>query len=218
MGGARDRHGRGRAQASSRTRPARRGWSSAMAATTSSAPRIDADAKIVEMPRPAGVVLALTPVDQPGRHRLLQDAAGADDAQRGHRQPAPAGREAAPPTPRASSPRRPRRAGAPDGVVQVVEEPTIPLIEALMADRAHRRDRRHRRRRRSCRPPIARAIPAIGVGPGQRAGAGRRHRRPRARPAKLIVASKSFDNSILCTNESCVIVEDAVADALPDAS
>ena len=35
-------------------------------------PRIDPDAKIVSLPRPAGVVLALTPSTNPVAQRLLQ--------------------------------------------------------------------------------------------------------------------------------------------------
>ena len=54
-------------------------------------PRIDAAAKIVELPRPAGVIFALDPRHQPDRHRLFQDLAGADDAQRHHPQPASRG-------------------------------------------------------------------------------------------------------------------------------
>src|SRR3712207_7075855 len=53
--------------------------------------------------------------------------------------------------------------------------------------------------------------PAIGVGPGNvpvlvdvTADL------PRA--AEKLVASKAFDNSVLCTNESVLIVEEAVAD------
>jgi acyl-CoA reductase-like NAD-dependent aldehyde dehydrogenase len=103
-------------------------------------------------------------------------------------------------------------AGAPDGCLQVVTEPTVPLIEALMGDpetdlivatggtavvRAAYRS----------------GTPALGVGPGnvpvlvdatadvQRA-------------AKSLADSKAFDNSILCTNESTVIVEDSIADRL----
>src|SRR6476469_1333767 len=55
--------------------------------------------------------------------------------------------------------------------------------------------------------------PAIGVGPGNvpvlvDATA------DLARAARCIVDSKSFDNSILCTNESVLIAEERIADAL----
>jgi acetaldehyde dehydrogenase/alcohol dehydrogenase len=103
-------------------------------------------------------------------------------------------------------------AGAPDGCIQIVEEPTIPLIEALMAD-----------------PgtdvivatggsAVVRAAyhsgnPALGVGPGNvpalvdaSADIGR--------AAQCLVDSKAFDNSILCTNESTLIAEERIADRL----
>jgi acyl-CoA reductase-like NAD-dependent aldehyde dehydrogenase len=88
----------------------------------------------------------------------------------------------------------------------------VPLIDALMTDE-----------RTSVivatgGSPVVRAAyssgtPAIGVGPGNvpvlvDATA------DLAKAAKRIVESKSFDNSILCTNESVLIVEDSVADGL----
>ena len=102
-------------------------------------------------------------------------------------------------------------AGAPDGCIQVVEEPTIPLIEALMSDpttdvilatggvavvRAAYRS----------------GNPAIGVGPGN-VPALVDHTADLAAAAERLIDSKSFDNSILCTNESCVIVEERCAEA-----
>jgi acetaldehyde dehydrogenase/alcohol dehydrogenase len=101
-------------------------------------------------------------------------------------------------------------AGAPDGCIQVVEEPTIPLIEALMSDpttdvilatggvavvRAAYRS----------------GNPAIGVGPGN-VPALVDHTADIAQAARLLADSKAFDNSILCTNESCAIVEERCAD------
>ncbi len=95
--------------------------------------------------------------------------------------------------------------------MQVVEEPTIPLIEALMSDpttdvilatggvavvRAAYRS----------------GNPAIGVGPGN-VPCLVDHTADLAAAAERLMDSKSFDNSILCTNESCVIVEERCADA-----
>ena len=95
-------------------------------------------------------------------------------------------------------------AGAPDGVIQVVESRRSPLVEALMADpvtdvivatggtavvrAAHRSGN-----------------PALGVGPGNvpvlvDATA------DSATAARRIADSKAFDNSVLCTNESVLIV------------
>jgi acyl-CoA reductase-like NAD-dependent aldehyde dehydrogenase len=93
----------------------------------------------------------------------------------------------------------------------VVEEPTIPLIEALMSDpevdvivatggtavvRAAYRS----------------GNPSLGVGPGN-VPALVDATADVERAAWCLAESKSFDNSILCTNESTVIVEDRVADA-----
>src|SRR5438552_9299559 len=102
-------------------------------------------------------------------------------------------------------------AGAPDGVIQVVDEPSVPLIEALMSDE-----------RTSVivatgGVPVVRAAyssgnPAIGVGPGN-VPALVDATADLAAAARHLMDSKSFDNSILCTNESCAIVEAACADA-----
>ncbi len=102
-------------------------------------------------------------------------------------------------------------AGAPDGVIQVVDEPSVPLIDALMTDER------------------TSVIVATGGVPVVRAayssGNARDRRRDRAtcpvlvdatadlaEAARRIVDSKSFDNSILCTNESVLIVEERAAD------
>jgi len=172
-------------------------------------PRIDAERRIVQVPRPAGVVLALTPSTNPvstvyfkillslmtrnavvlSPHPFAKDCC-ADAASR-------LGEAAV-------------AAGAPDGVVQVVDEPSIPLIDALMTDE------RTDVILATGGAPVVRAAyssgnPAIGVGPGNvpvlvDATA------DLARAATKLVDSKAFDNSVLCTNESVVIVEERVAD------
>ncbi|MGH2873375.1 MAG: aldehyde dehydrogenase family protein, partial [Solirubrobacteraceae bacterium] len=101
-------------------------------------------------------------------------------------------------------------AGAPDGCVQVVEEPTIPLIEALMADPGT--DLILATGGNAVvRAAYSSGTPSLGVGPGNvpvliDASADVAH------AAACLVESKSFDNSILCTNESTAIVEEAVAE------
>ena len=173
--------------------------------------QVDAEAKIVAVPEAGRRRARAHAVDQPDRHRLLQGAAGADDAQRGRRLAAPArardvGRG------RAACSRGPRStAGAPDGCLQVVEEPTIPLIEALMADRgvdvivATGGTAVVRAAYRS-------GNPALGVGPGN-VPALVDATADVAQAAACLADSKAFDNSILCTNESVAIVEERVADA-----
>src|ERR1700745_120470 len=94
-------------------------------------PRIDGDAKIVEVPRPAGVVLALTPSTNPVATVFFKCLLALMTRSVGVLSPQPGGGEccadAARPLAAAAV-----AAGAPDGVIQVVDEPSVPLIEALM--------------------------------------------------------------------------------------
>lgn len=165
-------------------------------------PTVDESRKMLKVPRPAGVVLALTPSTNPistlnfkvlialmtrnaivvsphpGAHDCSVDAA--------HKLA-----EAA------------HAAGAPDGCIQVVEQPSIPLIEEFMASP-----------KTSVilatggtamvRAAYSSSNPAIGVGPGNAPV----YVDPSAdipSAAQRIVDSKSFDNSVLCTNDSVVI-------------
>jgi acyl-CoA reductase-like NAD-dependent aldehyde dehydrogenase len=175
---------------------------------------VDEAAKVVSVPRPAGVVLALTPSTNPvatvyfkillalltrnaiviSPHPFAKSVCA--DAARTMAQAAVA-------------------AGAPDGCVQVVDEPSIPLINALMTD-----PRTSVVLATGGTPMVRSAYhsgnPALGVGPGNvpvlvDATA------DIAAAARRIVDSKAFDNSILCTNESVLIVEEKVAPALVSA-
>jgi acetaldehyde dehydrogenase/alcohol dehydrogenase len=172
--------------------------------------QVDAAAKIVSVPKPAGVVLALTPSTNPiatvyynvvvalmGRNAVVVS-------------PHPLARkvsaEAAHLLAQAAV-----SAGAPDGCLQVVEEPTIPLIEALMADGAVDVIVA------TGGTAVVRAAyrsgnPALGVGPGN-VPALVDATADVARAASCLADSKAFDNSILCTNESVAIVEERVAAA-----
>ncbi len=173
--------------------------------------RIDAERRIVEVPRPAGVVLALTPSTNPVSSVYFKVLLSLMTRNAIVVSPHPSARACCVDAARLLADAA-VRAGAPDGCIQVVEEPTIPLIEALMSDvttdvivatggsavvRAAYRS----------------GNPAIGVGPGNvpvlvDATA------DLARAARCIVDSKAFDNSVLCTNESVLIAEDRIADAL----
>jgi acyl-CoA reductase-like NAD-dependent aldehyde dehydrogenase len=171
--------------------------------------RIDADAKIVELPRPAGVVLALTPSTNPIATVYFKVLLALMTRNAVVVSPHPLAREVSVDAAKHLA-RAAVAAGAPDGCIQVVEEPTIPLIEALMSDpttdvilatggvavvRAAYRS----------------GNPAIGVGPGN-VPALVDHTADLAQAARLLADSKAFDNSILCTNESCAIVEERCAD------
>ena len=173
--------------------------------------RIDEERRIVEVPRPAGVVLALTPSTNPVCSVYFKVLLSLMTRNAVVVSPHPMARECCVDAARLLADAA-VRAGAPDGCIQVVEEPTIPLIEALMSDEttdvivATGGSAVVRAAYRS-------GNPAIGVGPGNvpvlvDATA------DLARAARCIVDSKSFDNSILCTNESVLIAEERIADAL----
>jgi acyl-CoA reductase-like NAD-dependent aldehyde dehydrogenase len=174
-------------------------------------PRVDAEAKIVEVPRPAGVVLALTPSTNPVATVFFKSLLALMTRSVVVLSPHPLASQCCADAARTLAAAA-VGAGAPDGVIQVVDEPSVPLIDALMTDE-----------RTSVivatgGVPVVRAAyssgtPAIGVGPGNvpvlvDATA------DLARAARRIVDSKSFDNSILCTNESVLIVEELAATAL----
>src|SRR6201981_1996898 len=174
-------------------------------------PRFDPAAKVVEIPRPAGVVLALTPSTNPVASVYFKALLALMTRSAVVISPHPQARECCAAAARTLE-HAAGAAGAPDGVIQVVDHPSVPLIDALMTDE-----------RTSVivatgGSPVVRAAyssgtPAIGVGPGNvpvlvdaTADLGK--------AAKRIVDSKSFDNSILCTNESVLIVEEAAAATL----
>jgi acyl-CoA reductase-like NAD-dependent aldehyde dehydrogenase len=174
-------------------------------------PRVDPAAKIVEVPRPAGVVFALTPSTNPIATVMFKCLIALMTRSVVVISPHPLARECCADSARTLADAA-VAAGAPDGVIQVVDEPSVPLINALMTDE-----------RTSVivatgGVPVVRSAhssgtPALGVGPGNvpvlvDATA------DLAKAAKRIVASKAFDNSILCTNESVLIVEEAAASTL----
>ncbi len=165
--------------------------------------------KLVELPRPAGVVLALTPSTNPVSTVYFKVILALMTRNAVVVSPHPFAKECCADAARALG-EAAVAAGAPDGVVQVVEEPSVPLIEALMTD--ERTDVILATGGGAVvRAAYSSSNPAIGVGPGNvpvlvDATA------DLARSAKKLVDSKAFDNSILCTNESVLIVEESVAD------
>ena len=173
--------------------------------------RIDEALKIVEVPKPAGVVFALVPSTNPvstlffkvvlcllTRNAVVLGAHPAAIA---------CCKDAAQTLAKAAE-----AAGAPKGIIQIVPEPDLDVIGFIMGS-----------------PktdvilatggtPMVRAAyssgnPALGVGPGN-APAYVDASADIDRAAKCLADSKSFDNSTLCTNESAVIVHRDVAEAL----
>jgi acyl-CoA reductase-like NAD-dependent aldehyde dehydrogenase len=174
-------------------------------------PRIDPVAKIVEIPRPAGVIFALTPSTNPVATVFVKALLALMTRSAVVISPHPLARECCADAARVLAGAA-VAAGAPDGVIQVVDEPSVPLINALMADE-----------RTSVilatggvavvRAAYSSGNPALGVGPGNVPvlvdGTA-----DLAKAATRIADSKSFDNSILCTNESVLIVTQAAAATL----
>ena len=163
---------------------------------------VDKNQKIVKIPRPAGVIIALVPSTNPIATINYKTILSLMTRNAIVISPHPAARacsvdatytliEAA------------LDAGAPDGSIQIIEKPTIPLIEELM---------------KSSKTSVTLAIggsamvrsaysssnPAIGVGPGN-APVYVDLSADLEKAAKNIIESKSFDNSVLCTSESVLI-------------
>jgi len=169
---------------------------------------IDADRKTVAIPKPAGVVFALTPSTNPVCSVFFKAILALMTRNAIVISPHPAARACCADAARLIA-RAAEAAGAPDGIIQVIDDPTMPLIDAIM--KSERVDLIVA----TGGSPMVRAAyssgnPAIGGGPGnnpvyvdESADA--------AKAARAVADSKAFDNSILCTNESAVIVHAAVA-------
>jgi acetaldehyde dehydrogenase / alcohol dehydrogenase len=173
--------------------------------------RTDTERKLLEVPKPAGVILALTPSTNPIATVYFKVLLALMTRNVVVVSPHPLARRTSAEAVRLMA-QAAVAAGAPDGCLQVVEEPTIPLIESLMAD-----------------PgtdvilatggtAVVRAAyhsgnPALGVGPGN-VPAFVDASADVSRAAACLVESKAFDNSILCTNESTLIAEEEIASRL----
>lgn len=165
-------------------------------------PRIDVARKVVEIPRPAGVILALAPSTNPISTINFKVILAMMTRNAIVVSPHPAARrccvDACAVLAEAAV-----GAGGPDGAIQVIEEPKIPLIEEFMSSP-----------KTSVilatggsamvRAAYSSSNPAIGVGPGN-APVFVDSSADIDKAARRIVDSKSFDNSVLCTNESTLI-------------
>lgn len=172
---------------------------------------VDREKKIISIPRPAGVVLALTPSTNPVATVYFKTLLCLMTRNAVVISPHPYAKQVCSEAARTMA-EAAVAAGAPDGVVQWVEEPSIPLINALMTD--ERTDVIVATGGTAVvRAAYRSGNPAIGVGPGNVPVLVDRTA-DLQRAARRIVDSKSFDNSTLCTNESVLIVEEAVADRL----
>ena len=164
--------------------------------------RVDETRKIVEIPRPAGVIFALTPSTNPIATLHFKVLLALMTRNAIVISPHPAAREASTEAARALS-EAAVAAGAPEAVIQIIENPSIPVVEAFMTS-PRTNVILATGGTAMVRAAYSSSNPAIGVGPGNApvlvdASA------DIADAARHIVASKSFDNSVLCTNESVLI-------------
>jgi acyl-CoA reductase-like NAD-dependent aldehyde dehydrogenase len=168
--------------------------------------RVDEKHKIIEIPKPAGVVLALAPATNPVATVYYKAMLAILSRNAIVISPHPAAKEcsvvAAHHLAEAAE-----AAGAPAGLIQCIENPTVPLvqdimhsdkIDVIMATGGNA----------MVRAAYSSGNPALGVGSGNVVS----YVDPSAQvdaAARCLVASKSFDNSVLCTNESvCLTLEE----------
>lgn len=173
--------------------------------------RIDHDAKVVAIPKPAGVIFALTPSTNPVCSVFHKAIIALMTRNAIVISPHPAAKACCADAARLIA-RAAEGAGAPDGTIQVIDHPTMPIIDSVIKS-----DRIDLILATGGSPMVRAAYssgnPAIGVGPGNNpVYVDETADLPQA--AKLIADSKAFDNSILCTNESAVIAHAAIADRL----
>jgi acyl-CoA reductase-like NAD-dependent aldehyde dehydrogenase len=176
-------------------------------------PRVDPHTKMVEVPKPAGVVFALTPSTNPVSSVFYKAIIALLTRNAIVISPHPYAKACCADAARLIAGAA-EQAGAPDGVIQVIDEPNLPIINAIMKS-----DRIDLILATGGSPMVRAAYssgnPAIGVGPGNNP-AYVDESADIAKAAKLIAESKAFDNSILCTNESAVIAHSAVAGRLAE--
>ena len=168
-------------------------------------PRVLPDLKMVELPKPAGVIFALTPATNPIATLYYKAVLAILSRNAIVFSPHPAARECSNDAALMLA-EAAEAAGAPAGLIQCVEQPSVPLVRQIMKS-----DRVAVIMATGGGPMVRAAYssgnPALGVGPGNAVA----YVDPSASvdaAARRLVDSKSFDNSVLCTNESVVLTLD----------
>ena len=174
-------------------------------------PTRDEVAGCVTIPRPAGVIFALVPSTNPIATVYFKVLSALMTRNAIVVSPHPAARACCVDAARTLA-EAAVEAGAPEGAVQVLEEVSLPLVEEFM--KSDGTDVILATGGAAMvRAAYSSSNPAIGVGPGNapvyvdgsadlKSAAGH------------IVDSKSFDNSVLCTNESVLITVESIATKL----
>jgi acyl-CoA reductase-like NAD-dependent aldehyde dehydrogenase len=165
-------------------------------------PKVNSLRRIVEVPRPAGVILALVPSTNPIATINFKIICAMLTRNAIVLSPHPAARACGVDAVRTLAAAA-EAAGAPDGAIQVIEWPNIPLIEEFM--RSDKTDVILATGGTAMvRSAYSSSNPAIGVGPGNAPVLVDPSADLKA-AAQFIADSKSFDNSVLCTSESVLI-------------
>lgn len=174
-------------------------------------PRILESRKIIEIPRPAGVVFGLIPSTNPIATLNFKILLAMLTRNAIILSPHPAAQECCIDAAGALAAAA-EQAGAPEAAIQIVEEPNIPLIEEFMGS--------HKLGvilatggTAMVRSAYSSSSPAIGVGPGN-APVFVDESADLRKAAIRIVDSKSFDNSVLCTSESVLLSLDSLKSKL----
>lgn len=169
-------------------------------------PRVNEDAKIIELPKPAGVVFALAPATNPVATVYYKAMLAILSRNAIVLSPHPAAKTVSAAAARHLA-QAAEAAGAPAGLIQCVEDPSIPLVQDIMSS-----DRINvilaTGGTAMVRAAYSSGNPAMGVGPGNAVA----YIDPSAKvdaAARCLVESKAFDNSVLCTNESVALTLDS---------
>jgi acyl-CoA reductase-like NAD-dependent aldehyde dehydrogenase len=174
-------------------------------------PRFNAEHKIIEIPRPAGVVFALTPSTNPVCTVFYKALLALLTRNAIVISPHPMAKQCCSDAARLIA-KAAEDAGAPDGAIQIIEEPSLPIINQIMKS-----DRIDVILATGGTPMVRAAYasgnPALGVGPGN-VPAYVDETADVSKAARHIADSKAFDNSILCTNESAIIAHEAISERL----
>ena len=168
-------------------------------------PRVDHERKIIELPNPAGVIFALAPVTNPVATVYYKTMLAILSRNAIVLSPHPVAKKCSADAARHLAAAA-EAAGAPSGLIQCVEEPTVALVEDIMGS-----DKINvimaTGGNAMVRAAYSSGNPALGVGSGNAVA----YVDPSAAvdaAARCLVDSKSFDNSVLCTNESiCLTLE-----------
>ena len=164
--------------------------------------RVKEEKKIVEIPRPAGVIFALIPSTNPISTLNFKIILALITRNSIVISPHPAAKKSCIDAVRILT-EAAISSGAPEGAIQVLETPSIPLIEEFMSS-PKTNVILATGGTAMVRAAYSSSNPAIGVGPGN-APVFVDSSADIALAANQIVTSKSFDNSVLCTSESNLI-------------